>query len=271
MLTFGHVSLDGDVGLHSLIAIHTRIPMSSLHLFPSLVMSLFPLEWFILFWETALQFRGMFTRNIGRCHSSVHTSSATSTNMVLNLLTIYAINCGILTLWVSTLTGVDFFLIIVQLAEYLLSPPSYWYCSLLLLVTSWLTTSKRRSSHINIRCYTSYPPSLWFGSIFARSWPCMFSLLATLQSSRFTAFYFSLNSWDKLRVTLNSRDIILGTMPNFMPPIPPNMAVACGVQVMTESRSNTADSKIHSPVQVSSYHFWLPCIQCTRQASVLTG
>ena len=245
--------------------------MSSLGLLTPAAMPLFPLEWFILSWETALQFRGIFMPNIGRCHSSVHTSLPASANTVLNLLAIYAINCGILTLWVSALTGIDFFLIIVQLAECLLSPPSYWYCSLLLLVTSWLTISKRRSLHINICCYTSYPPSLWFSSIFAHSWPCTFSLLATLQSSWFTAFYFSLNSRDKLRAMLNSRDIVLGTMPNFMPLIPPNAAVACGVQVMTESRSNTADSKIRSPVQVSSYHFWLPCIQCTCRASVLTG
>ena len=53
-------------------------------------------EWFIPSGRSALHFEGTFMTSIGECHSFVYTPG--STNSVLNLLAIYAINCGTLNL-----------------------------------------------------------------------------------------------------------------------------------------------------------------------------
>ena len=72
-------------------------------------MSLLLLEWFAPSWATALTFGGTFRQ---KCNSSVYIESLSRTNNVLNLLAIYAINCGTLNLWASTLMGMIFFLTI---------------------------------------------------------------------------------------------------------------------------------------------------------------
>jgi len=61
----------------------------------------------------------------------------------------------------------------------------------------------------------------------------------------FCAFMAILNSRDNLRATLNRHDIGLSTIPK---PVISDTAVTCGVQVTTESSSNTAVSEILPPV-----------------------
>lgn len=82
--------------LQYLIAVHSRIFYFLLlhYLATSSATPLLLLEWSTPSGATALMFRGTFVQNT----ISLFTPGLFRTNKVLNLLAIYAINCGILNL-----------------------------------------------------------------------------------------------------------------------------------------------------------------------------
>ena len=148
------------------------------------------------------------------------------------------------------------FLTIVLSAECLQSPALYWYCSLLLPVSSchilthypWTSESARRvSRNTNIHKYDLRRNSALFLLVHVHV------RLLYLRSSWFTTFYASLNSRNNLRETLDGPELVLVTFTQLEAHPPPGTTVPCS-QVMTETRTNIVFSErtVHVPSFVSS-------------------